>query len=613
MALDHLLERVVMKSQVEFYLGLHAQLIGSDPFRTSTSGTVSLKRDLLTLRSRVQHEGLAFLTKSLPKLGRAFDQGLVSNRFNIPVGFRKSAKNASIPAFMQEYFNLVFDEDGFLRDVVPVEVIRHIRQVLYLAYKLELPYSKSEESTTIGTFIQTDAELEISSSPLASDLVSLAKIITRKVFNDFDHKDILPRHGPGAVATGEKLEHKWRFSRLYNSIHQVYPYYVYYVAGGAHELSDRLDWYKSLQRRESGTAKVVLVPKDSRGPRLISCEPLEYQWVQQGLGRKMANFLERVSTHTRNHVNFTRQEINGNIAKSSSATQRYATLDLKDASDRVSLELVRRIFIDTPNLLRALEACRSTETRLPDGSFITLNKFAPMGSAICFPVEAYLFWAVIVAAVVHALRLPLEKVERRIFVYGDDIIVPTHWSAISIQALESVGLLVNRSKSCTTGFFRESCGVDAFKGHVVTPVRIRKLWSHSPTDGSALAAYSATANSLAAAGYVSASQYIWQAIEETFGLSMPFGTPRSSFPCRLVATPEEAIFLNKKLGFPWRVNRSYQRIEFRLPGLSPKRLDSKLNGWPRLLRDFVTPPVGDPSVVVVPRSTRIKRGWKSVA
>ena len=602
-----------MKSQDEFYLGLHAQLIGSDPLKAFDISDSSLKRDLSTLRSRVKNEGLAFLTKSLPKLGRAFDQGLVSNRFNIPDGFRKSSQNASIPAFMQAYFNLVFDKDGFLRDVVPVEAVRHIRQVLYFAYKLELPYSVSEESTTIGTFIQTDAELKIIDSPLALDLVSLAKIITRKVFHDFDHKDILPRHGPGAVATGEKLEYKWRFSRLYNSIHQVYPYYEYFVVGGAHELSDRLDWYRSLQRRESGSAKVVLVPKDSRGPRLISCEPLEYQWIQQGLGRKLAEFLEFGSPFTRNHVNFTRQEINGNIAKSSSATQRYATLDLKDASDRVSLELVRRIFIDTPNLLRALEACRSTETRLPDGSFITLNKFAPMGSALCFPVEAYLFWAVIVAAVVHALRLPLEKVEHRIFVYGDDIIVPTHWSAISIQALESVGLLVNRSKSCTSGFFRESCGVDAFKGHVVTPVRLRKLWSHSPTDASALAAYSATANSLAAAGYVSASQFIWSEIEETLGLSMPFGTPRSSYPCKEVNSPELAIYLNKVRGFKWRFNRNYQRIEFRLLSLSERRLNSRLNGWPRLLRNMVTPPVGDPSVVVVPRSTRIKRGWMSVA
>jgi len=599
------------KSQVEFYLRLHAQLIRSDPLETVMSEQLSLVRDLEYLHTRVSNEGLAFLTKTLPLLGKAFDRALVSGIFNAPLGFKRSHWSASIPAFLQAYFKMCFDTHGFLLDVAPIGAVRHIRQVLYFAYKLETPYSEDDNSRVIDEFVATDAGLAVSDDPLALDILSLAKIITRKVFDGFDHKEIQPRHGPGAVATGEQLEEKWIFSRLYNAIHQVYPYYNYYIVGGVRELTDRLDWYRSLRRLESGCAKVVLVPKDSRGPRLISCEPLEYQWIQQGLGRKLAEYLEFVSTYTRHHINFTRQEINRGLAQTSSASQRFATLDLKDASDRVSLELVRRVFERTPELLRALEACRTTETKLPDGRVITLNKYAPMGSALCFPVEAYIFWVVVVSAVINGKNMPLENVGRRIFVYGDDIIVPVEWAALSIQGLEAVGLKVNIDKSCITGFFRESCGMDAYKGHPVTPLRLRTPWSNQIYDGSALLSYTALANEMASSGYTKVSDAIFEALENLYG-KLPYGTSRASFPCRVVDSPLRAEALNMHR-HRRRFNRNYQRVEYFLPSLSSRRKKSVLDGWPRALRDILMPPYGDPSFVVVPLSTKIKRGWMGVA
>jgi hypothetical protein len=544
-------------------------------------------------------------------LGRSLDQALVTGSFKVPSGFKTSRENPNIPAFMQAYFKLVFDKHGLLLSGAPAEAIRHLRQVFYFAYKLEIPFSSRDEARVIDNFISVDKDLNACYSPLAVEIISLAKTITWKVFHDFDHKDIRPRHGPGAVATGERLEQKWKFSRLYKSIHQVYPYYHYYVVGGARELTDRLEWYRSLVRLETGSAKVVLVPKDSRGPRLISCEPLEFQWIQQGLGRKMARHLEYGSPYTRFRVNFEHQEINRNLAKISSTNQRYATLDLKDASDRVSLELVRNIFANVPALSRALEACRTTETLLPNGIKLPLKKFAPMGSALCFPVEAYIFWAVIVSAVIIAKKLPLEKVGRRVYVYGDDIVVPTDWASLSIQALESVGLMVNKDKSCLTGYFRESCGMDAFKGIDVTPVRLKTQWSSQKRNGSILQSYASIANSFDNGPYRSVCDLIRYEIERHYGV-LPYGVSRSSYPCRIVADPLQAETLNKSL-FRWRVNRNYQRIEFLLPSLSFRRKLTKLDGWLRLLRNNVAPPVGDPSRVVLPLSMLVKRGWTSVA
>lgn len=602
-------------SHVEVYLDLTTCLVGHDPLGTSTSKDLS--RDIETLRSRTSEEGLSFLTKALPTLGKALDRGLITGQLVVPRGW-KLDRTRSRPAFMQAYFSCLFGDDGALLDEPDPAAVKHLRQVLFLSYKLEVPYSKKEESIVVDNFIRTDAALGLDSdTSLDVPLVETASYIARDIFRVFDPKDIFPQHGPGAVASGERLDAKWRFSRLYRGIHQKYPYYDYFVAGGAREIADRLGWYRSLQRLETGTAKVVLVPKDSRGPRLISAEPLEYQWIQQGLGRKLARFLE---SHwlTGGQVNFTDQTINQRLALESSRTREFATLDLKDASDRVSLALVRKVFQHTPELLACLEACRTTSTKLPDGSVIDLKKFAPMGSALCFPVEALIFWVVIVAAVYQAGLSPrqatsredLRNIGKQVFVYGDDIVVPTDWALVSMQALESVGLVVNRDKSCITGYFRESCGTDAFRGVVVTPARVRTPWTGHRSDGAAYASWVSLGNLMVAKGYPGAFRFIRELVERAYG-KVPYGTSNAAYPCWIVERPAAATAGNRG-AFRARFSSDYQRVEFYVPRVIPRRVDSALDDWPRLLRNLVSGVGEEPSKIVVPRSIRIKRGWTPV-
>lgn len=260
--------KVSNNSQVDFYVGLCTELLRQDPIHTSQR---MLKRDIEELTSRTASEGVSFLTKLLPRLGKALDEGLNTMTFTIPSNFKRSKWNRSIPAFMQEYFKVIFDENGVLLESACPRAIQHLRQVCFSVYKLELGYSEGDKDRVISDFIQTEKELELGSDMWTQSLIETASHIAENILMDFNPKDITPRHGPGAVATGERLEDKWEFSRLYKSIHQVFPYYDYFIAGRGSELIDRLDWYKSLDRRESGEAKVVLVPKDSRGPRLISC------------------------------------------------------------------------------------------------------------------------------------------------------------------------------------------------------------------------------------------------------------------------------------------------------------------------------------------------------
>jgi hypothetical protein len=103
-----------------------------------------------------------------------------------------------------------------------------------------------------------------------------------------------------------------------------------------------------------------------------------------------------------------------------------------------------------------------------------------MGSALCFPVEAMVFYTLIQSAM-HILdgRRPSSRSIRRygklIDIYGDDIIVPVEYADFVVKYLESYALKVNVNKSFKASAFRESCGADFFNGVPVNPVYAREV------------------------------------------------------------------------------------------------------------------------------------------
>lgn len=229
---------------------------------------------------------------------------------------------------------------------------------------------------------------------------------------------------------------------------------------------------------------------------------------------------------TRGQVNFVDQTVNQEAAWRNSVTGKAATIDLKDASDRVSVALVELLFPD--NWTEHLLAARSDATRLTDGRTVELRKFAPMGSATCFPVEALCFFALSVASVYldgyptgtplprRISRTAVRKAAGSILVYGDDLVIPVTNCHSVIQTLEMFHLKVNTQKSYSTGFFRESCGVDAFSGFNVTPVRIKRTWDgQSPPSDATLPSYVAMSNSLYAKGYHWAAWEIERSVQRT--------------------------------------------------------------------------------------------------
>lgn len=586
----------------DIYVQLVLGILSDNPTDVSPR---EITRDKTYVLKRWQHEGDKFLSTALPSLWKAVQLAMETGSFKRPAGFKPRHLEGVLPAFLHGTLRRIFNVDGTLLPVAEVntDALRHVFQVCYLMYKAEFPYTTEQEAAVVEAFVQTEGDLYYDEDGWTELVLNQANDIVRQVVKSFDPMAITPRHGPGAVATGEKGEEKWGFSRLYLQIHRRYPYLEYFGLRGMDTLQEYLDRACAMDVQLSGCAKVVLVPKDSRGPRLISAEPLEYQFIQQGLGRALVRHLEKHPL-TSGNVNFTDQTVNQNLALHGSKSRATATLDLEAASDRVSLKLVQRLFSGT-SLLSSLEATRTTATLLPNGKTLGLSKFAPMGSALCFPVESLSFWALIVAAVVCKYDRPLNQVAKEIYAYGDDIVVPTEYVPLAIGTLEAVKLKVNRQKSCVDGPFRESCGMNAFHGVQITPVKVHTLFA-SKRDPRALAAYAAAANQLAASGYKRAAAVIWRRLERLWG-SIPWGVAESPFVCRVAPTPLVAETRNK-LSFQWRWSYRFQRLEFLLPVIRDGSLETKLDGVERLFRDLVSP-LERPDRVPDPRSTKVDRRW----
>jgi hypothetical protein len=618
---------------VEFYLDLYCRLVGDIANSFGAQHKKESELDIVVIRRRVHQEGLSFLTKALPKLGKAIDRSLGQGSLFAPQGFRKKP-SSTIPKLFGWLFEQVFDSSGKeLPDAAP-QAVKALRQLVYVLYKLEIPFTQEQADNVCELFRRTDAELP---EVIPDEVIRHARNFVTNVLGSFDPYDISPRHGPGAVATGEKNHEKHRFSRLYESIEVVYPFSEYFVYGLSH-LVDDPSYIKGLRTLQTGTAKVVLVPKDSRGPRLISCEPLEYQWVQQGLGNAIRATLES-STWTRGHVNFRDQETNRRLARAGSLTGKWVTLDMKEASDRVSVQLVKQLFADCPVLLDCLLATRTPETKLPNGDIVWMKKFAPMGSNLCFPIESLVFFALAVGCLVakdmhHIARVKpdnrvwqayaslMKRHASRVFVYGDDLIVRAHDYELLLQYFPKVGLMFNEDKCCTHGSFRESCGFDAYKGVDVTPLRLKRVWDRRPKRNAVvLASYVAFSNAAYERGYHQVSELVAQTVESKLG-PIPVLPELDLIPNReyrqhygvLAWIRPGSHVTRQPRGVQTRWNSSLQRYEVRSVQVVPRKISLSTSCWCMVLRRLTSPSEHDePGTFALTHRVTLRCVWTAPA
>jgi hypothetical protein len=209
---------------------------------------------------------------------------------------------------------------------------------------------------------------------------------------------------------------------------------------------------------------------------------LETQWLQQAVKTALYHRIEQHPL-TRGLVNFTDQNVNGALAQEASFDRLNATIDMSAASDRISRKLVSYLFADNSEMLDALLALSTEEIELPKEdriNFINLfptAKYAPMGSALCFPIMSLVHFALIQGIILFS-SVPCKY--DSVHVYGDDIIIPSKCVQAVYDWLPRFGMKLNVEKSFYRSGFRESCGTHAYNGHVITPTRFKSVITSKP-------------------------------------------------------------------------------------------------------------------------------------
>lgn len=612
-------------------------------------------RDTRTVSRRIKHEGLSFLTIALPAFCSDFEQALSRGEVgsDLFIGYKK---RLGLPAFLQGFLSQVFDPgSGRLLGQPSTDAIICIRQFCLMWKKVNLPCTITRTRRSIDAYVQVEEELrdhrcQLESHPALGRLSETAGIIGsicmgRVHENVLDHM-LKPAHGPGAVQErGLRSNAKYRawyqfvpgepdelaardlrggrpdqprgsrngaptrapawHSRL--DLHFPFDHFCVPNAGWLEDCED-FDLPKFLDPGAEPPVRVVTVPKTQKTPRIIAIEPLCMQYTQQALMRSMVDTIES-SPITKGHVNFTDQSVNQQLALEGSISGKHATLDLSEASDRVSLTLAKSMFDRFPELWDSINACRSTRAELPDGRVIDLEKFASMGSALCFPVESMVFFTICILAGLQNANLPIShrnisRIAKEVYVYGDDLIVPVEQVEATIALLESFKLKVNVRKSHWTGKFRESCGVDAYDGVDVTPVYVRNMPPRGRRNVPEMLSFVSLANQLYLKGWWGTAARVRERCESILG---PMPHVRETSPCLGWVSFTKAYSVHR-----W--DSDLQRFEIKAPQVRTRKDKDPLTGAGALMKFFLrigeTPSdEGHLERSVRPGCARIKIRW----
>ncbi len=213
-------------------------------------------------------------------------------------------------------------------------------------------------------------------------------------------------------------------------------------------------------------SKMSSVPKDRTKNRTTCTEPILNMFYQLGIKTQIESvLLDRFSINLSNQP-----DINRDLARRASLDNSLATIDMKDASDSISLALCKQLL--PPPLYRLLTYVRSPRAHV-GLELVELTMISTMGNGFTFALMTWLFAALVRA--IYNLRSVKCIPAFNYGVFGDDIIILSDHAEELVGTLERAGLTVNVDKSFLTGPFRESCGGDFYLGHDVRGVYIKKL------------------------------------------------------------------------------------------------------------------------------------------
>jgi hypothetical protein len=572
----------------------------------------STDRDFKTVCDRVKCEGLSFLTITLPQFcsdfQKSLDQGFVATTSF--AGFRR---RGGLPTFLSGFLCRIFSSAGRLLDAPCISSIIAIRQLTLLFSKIELECSQERVDSAFAKYIECERSVrENDENCPMDDLLRfdrISRLLFGQCFSNVDSiiyaGDVLPRHGPGSTADHLKGNQKYNQSEWTLRLEKIFP-------ASEFLFPSRSNWREAqrvtfLEPGAERPVRVITVPKTLKTPRIIAIEPTCMQYMQQAVLDLLVH--EVSSDKTLYHLmGFDDQTPNQVMAKQGSFDGSLATLDLSEASDRVSNQLVRRLLANHPWLFQAVDATRSRKADVPGFGVIRLAKFASMGSALCFPFEAMVFLTVCFIGIEKSLNRPLTKTDinrylGRVRVYGDDIIIPVSLVSLVVSSLETFGFKVNLSKSFWTGKFRESCGKEYYDGHDVSIVKVRTLLPARRADVQALVSTVALRNLFYTSLMWQCVRYL-DAILERFLKNLPRVAPTSP-----------SLGLHSYLGYDThRMDEALHSPLVRGYAVVPKIPRSPLNGNGALLKFFLKRGVDPHSDGHLERSGRptsvdIRRRW----
>lgn len=227
------------------------------------------------------------------------------------------------------------------------------------------------------------------------------------------------------------------------------------------------DWSRVSVPVDVSVGKLHFVPKNSKTFRPICIEPVLNSLLQKGYGSVMKRRLRKFG------VDLFDQSRNQELAGIGSREGNLATIDLKSASDTVSIALVFHLL--PFEWATRLSECRTGRVEC-EGVLLELEKFSSMGNGYTFELESLIFFG-LMSGVVSYMKQIGELgygFDTKIGVYGDDLVIPSNCYELAVKTLAYCGFEVNPQKSFCSGPFRESCGADFFVGRDLRPFYLRK-------------------------------------------------------------------------------------------------------------------------------------------
>lgn len=392
-----------------------------------------------------------------------------------------------------------------------VAAFRKLHQVFAFPLRLNLQLEDLEQ-TALNSWI--DAEKNGQAMPGRDDP---EKAILREWFpkakRDLLLKHFEPHHGPGSVfefdetvidpqerslackyltlqfnpfqrefikanALEENIGHTMMQSALPVTSFDTYEWD--YTTGSGRSPEPKYGYHS--ENGEGWTCEVVFVAKSWKTYRTISKEHATQMWLQQGVREAIDWWLTTDQSQASRFYKPGTDDVNRILCQEGSIDGFYATYDLTAASDSVSWALVQDWYAET-SLEDLLYSVRTPYAREQvTGSVYLQSKYAPMGSAVCFPILSMTMAAICESrrrlyVEQHNLTTQEENDTWPWFhVFGDDIICRYELAPLIEERLVELGFRVNLRKSYyrtdSKHYYRESCGVEYLDGQDVSVVKL---------------------------------------------------------------------------------------------------------------------------------------------